>query len=502
MLDYAQWLRRAVAFIEGLRTLPGKMRIEIKVAPPLSAPELAKVEESSPLPIPEPLRQFWLRASRRCECTYHWDPPDRFAKQIDVAFPIRVPAHIVGGSRADAAWLEGSLRRTHISGGVTFDSPEDVIAHAHTFRDMAEDFRLDFPKDARYCGHSLPLVPFGNGDFLGLYLRDEVHDPPVAFICHDGYGGSGPFARSFADFLTQWEQVGYLWVELLLRHFINSRTGLLDVDAFPAGREAVQSLFRGEARPDLERSADVVTEDEWTSSASAGGLLMWLGEKGNLDERKLRLLACACCRRVWEQMGAWSRNAVEISERFADGLATFEELQSARTALCGGEAVRRQITISPESFDPGVWAEFMANPDKGLPMADMAPNFMAGLEQARAFSESEGPMHDAANSAVDASPLIFPTITCHFDDPMLGTECQAQADLVRHIFGNPFHPYTGPVPTQPAVVECALRLYRGEGFAADLQEALAGAGHLELAEHFSRPDHPKGCWALDLILGK
>jgi hypothetical protein len=35
-----------------------------------------------------------------------------------------------------------------------------------------------------------------------------------------------------------------------------------------------------------------------------------------------------------------------------------------------------------------------------------------------------------------------------------------------------------------------------------LHDALLEAGHAELAEAFREPMHPKGCWALDLILGK
>jgi hypothetical protein len=36
-----------------------------------------------------------------------------------------------------------------------------------------------------------------------------------------------------------------------------------------------------------------------------------------------------------------------------------------------------------------------------------------------------------------------------------------------------------------------------------LHDALLEAGHPELAEHFQQEQwHPKGCFALDLILGK
>jgi hypothetical protein len=35
-----------------------------------------------------------------------------------------------------------------------------------------------------------------------------------------------------------------------------------------------------------------------------------------------------------------------------------------------------------------------------------------------------------------------------------------------------------------------------------LHDALLEAGCGELADHFTEPRHPKGCWALDVILGK
>jgi hypothetical protein len=35
-----------------------------------------------------------------------------------------------------------------------------------------------------------------------------------------------------------------------------------------------------------------------------------------------------------------------------------------------------------------------------------------------------------------------------------------------------------------------------------LRDALLECGHVDLAEHFKDQDHPKGCWALDLLLGR
>jgi hypothetical protein len=53
------------------------------------------------------------------------------------------------------------------------------------------------------------------------------------------------------------------------------------------------------------------------------------------------------------------------------------------------------------------------------------------------------------------------------------------------------------------VTQLAESLYAGEDCAFALHDALLEAGHAELAQHFREEKwHPKGCWALDLILGK
>lgn len=47
--------------------------------------------------------------------------------------------------------------------------------------------------------------------------------------------------------------------------------------------------------------------------------------------RKLRLFACACCRRLWHPTESeTAERAVEVAERYADGLADKEELRAAR----------------------------------------------------------------------------------------------------------------------------------------------------------------------------
>ena len=53
----------------------------------------------------------------------------------------------------------------------------------------------------------------------------------------------------------------------------------------------------------------------------------------DLDEKDLRLFACWCCRQVWHKLSDERiRKVVEVSERFAVGEASEDELEEAKDA--------------------------------------------------------------------------------------------------------------------------------------------------------------------------
>ena len=82
-------------------------------------------------------------------------------------------------------------------------------------------------------------------------------------------------------------------------------------------------------------------------------------------------------------------------------------------------------------------------------------------------------------------------------------ELSANANLLRHIVGNPFRPYPAPTSWPSSAMQLAESLYGGQDCAFALHDALLEAGHTGLAEHFRQEQwHPKGCWVVDMILGK
>ncbi len=80
--------------------------------------------------------------------------------------------------------------------------------------------------------------------------------------------------------------------------------------------------------------------------------------------------------------------------------------------------------------------------------------------------------------------------------------------MLRCIFGNPFRPVTcDPAWLTSAVTSLAQAIYNGTTFdrLPILADALEDAGctNADLLNHCRQPGvHVKGCWALDLLLGR
>src|SRR3954453_17170238 len=76
-----------------------------------------------------------------------------------------------------------------------------------------------------------------------------------------------------------------------------------------------------------------MTEAEWLAAAAPSPMPAPPRARGGMSERKLRLFAVACCRRVWHLFPHDNyRRAVDAAEQFAEGSISWGELDVPRRA--------------------------------------------------------------------------------------------------------------------------------------------------------------------------
>ena len=92
----------------------------------------------------------------------------------------------------------------------------------------------------------------------------------------------------------------------------------------------------------------LITDDDWRGCEDPASLLHFLSDKGT--ERQWRLFAVACCKRIDRFMADdRSRRAVEVAERYAEGAATVEALEEARSAAQDAQAEAKRVEWETEA---------------------------------------------------------------------------------------------------------------------------------------------------------
>jgi hypothetical protein len=229
-----------------------------------------------------------------------------------------------------------------------------------------------------------------------------------------------------------------------------------------------------------------MTEAAWFACGDRRLLLAFLTTTAR--DRKLRLFACACCRRVWHLMKhETSKRAVEIAERFADGFA--EDTERSDSRRCASQATQARGTTA-EPTDPR-------------------------YERRAASSAYYAVAGEAAKAANGASELAIEAFiwqqgehaVCN-EHPLIRDEQQLQVRLLRDIFGNPFRLVVfSPEWRTDTAVTLARQMYESREFGAMpiLADALkdAGCDNEDILDHCRGPGpHVRGCWVVDLVLGK
>lgn len=212
--------------------------------------------------------------------------------------------------------------------------------------------------------------------------------------------------------------------------------------------------------------------------------------------RKLQFCACAWCRSNANLMAEpLLAKAVGIIERFADGLATDEETSQVDDDLASIINEERQsVESNPVLNGAAQLGDMRVFQRTRFVQAVMGAGFMNSTWTEEGYSHQ----YQSYRNALDAATHIVPWES----EDTLQESLDQLSLLLKHIFGNPFRQHSKP--STGAVVKLADAVYQGEAVAYALHDALLESGHPELAEHFRDPNewHPKGCWALDLILGK
>ena len=247
-----------------------------------------------------------------------------------------------------------------------------------------------------------------------------------------------------------------------------------------------------------------MTEEEWSACSDPLHLVNWIA--GETSARRLRLFAIACCRRVLhlEADPGW-RAAVETAERYADELCTAEELATAippvnatleeriREINSVASFVRRAIAVA--CLDPGYMrapcGAFSGREEKGSYWV-MRGGDAAAEAIARANADLTGPRRLGFEEALER-------------------ERHSQCNVFRDIVGNPFQPLVVVLEwlawNDGTLRKIAQAIYEERAFdrLPILADALedAGCDNADLLAHCrSDGEHVRGCWVVDLLLGK
>jgi hypothetical protein len=236
--------------------------------------------------------------------------------------------------------------------------------------------------------------------------------------------------------------------------------------------------------------------------------------RGKASDRKLRLLACACCRAALRVIpDADCRRGIDLAEQIADKSASDQEAgQFIPSFQSKAREAEEWAICEARSQIRGGWWSRGQGPEKYL-------GYESGHEALTAaalslFSQAVGSSLGAAGEwrqSVEAARSAMSQIEYPIEEYL----CEVLACL----FGNPFKP-SPPLP--PSVLAwnggTVRRIAQGiyddrrlpegtldTGRLAILADALldAGCDDDELIRHCrSEGPHVRGCWAVDFILGK
>ncbi|HEY7153522.1 MAG TPA: hypothetical protein VH575_06155 [Gemmataceae bacterium] len=259
-----------------------------------------------------------------------------------------------------------------------------------------------------------------------------------------------------------------------------------------------------------------MTESEWNSCTDLQKMLAFLHGTGRLTERKARLFAVAVCQTIGHFLGdERSRLAVAVAEQYAEGVVPASRLEDAQRAAWDAHWEQDEENDRPAAVafasEAAAWSVWWEPWEAWWRPEDVARN--AG-QTAWAVTEAL-----AGQAVTAASPELAWREIQALEAVTRHEQKRAHCALLRDIFGNPFPPAEVIAPAVLAwneglVVKLGRAVYEERklpcgtldtAHLAVLADALeeSGCANEEILGHLRRPGpHVRGCWPIDLLLGK
>jgi hypothetical protein len=219
----------------------------------------------------------------------------------------------------------------------------------------------------------------------------------------------------------------------------------------------------------LAGSEAPMTEAEWLACRDPAPMLELL--RGKASDRRTRLFACACLREAWtEGMNPAPLEVIEQTEALADG-----RVSKAKYRAAAGSLRVDDIRSTSEADRTVEWSVIYAAQRIGTP-----------------------------KNYLNVVPYIGKVLALW----RTGQRVTSQTDLLRDIFGNPFQSIAFDPRWRTAdALGLARAVYEDRAFdrLPLLADALmdAGCADEQVLSHCRGPGpHARGCWVVDLVLGK
>ncbi|QEG31376.1 hypothetical protein GobsT_61970 [Gemmata obscuriglobus] len=239
----------------------------------------------------------------------------------------------------------------------------------------------------------------------------------------------------------------------------------------------------------------MILRKRWEQGHSAGEMMRSALHWAKNPERKARLYRAALVREVWDELPWLSQVLTELAERQADG-----------------EDVEAQLACPLEYLAEGVYFSAL-----GDGITKHFPNKLFEDYERYLIDAGYSKPSDANDAAARLTPERLEAITWlaysqHFAWPCprdwSAGRGQDSTPILRDIFGNPFRPVTfSPAWRTGTTIALAAQMYESRDFGAMpiLADALqdAGCDSDDILSHCrGEGPHARGCWVVDLVLGK